>query len=203
MEKIKVLLVDDHRMVINGIVKLLENEQEIEVVKTLQNPEKLEEYIPAHQIDVLIIDIRMKQYNGLKLTREIKKQYTDVKVVILSGYNLEEYQRAAFESGASAFVSKENSVNELANAIKNANSGNLLFSSKVINEYSSKDRLTAKELKVLTLISKDKSNLEISLEMKISKRTVEHHVSIIIQKLNCSSRVGAVVEGLKSGLITA
>lgn len=194
--KIKVLLVDDHLMFMLGIKQLLDNEEDLQILGIVNNPQELNEKIKEHNPHVIVMDIRMKNYNGIELTKRINEVYPDIKVIILSGYNYDEYMKAAYEAGAYAFISKENSTHELANAIRESFKGN-----KLISEKKDKQLLTKTELEILKLIAQDKTNSEISEMLVISKRTVEHHVSSIISKLKVESRVGAVVKGIKSGLI--
>lgn len=194
--KIKVLLVDDHLMFMLGIKQLLDSEEDLHVLSIVNDPTELNEKIKEHNPHVIVMDIRMKNYNGIELTRKITEVYPDIKVIILSGYNYDEYMKAAYEAGAYAFISKENSMHELANAIRESFKDN-----KLISEKKDKQLLTKTELEILKLIAQDKTNSEISEMLVISKRTVEHHVSSIISKLKVESRVGAVVKGMKSGLI--
>ncbi|MFA8440058.1 response regulator [Pueribacillus sp. YX66] len=194
--KIKVLLVDDHLMFMLGIKQLLEGEKDLTILSIVDNPPDLDKIIKNDKPHVIVMDIRMKDYNGIELTKKITKIYPEIKIIILSGYNYDEYMKAAYEAGAYAFISKENSAHELANAIRESHKGN-----KLIVETKEKQLLTNTELEILKLISQDKTNSEISEILIISKRTVEHHVSSIINKLRVDSRVGAVVKGMKSGLI--
>lgn len=194
--KIKVLLVDDHLMFMLGIKQLLDSENDLTILGIIDDPSDLNEKLKDDKPHVIVMDIRMKDYNGIELTKKITKIYPDIKIIILSGYNYDEYMKAAYEAGAYAFISKENSTYELANAIRESYKGN-----KLIVEKKEKQLLTETELEVLKLISQDKTNSEISDILVISKRTVEHHVSSIINKLKVDSRVGAVVKGMKSGMI--
>ncbi len=106
---------------------------------------------------------------------------------------------AAYNAGAAAYVRKDNSINELITAVKQTFAGNHVFPQHAVN--LSVDRLTHKEFEVLKLIAEDKTNMEISSALKLSKRTVERHISSIIQKMDANSRVGAVVNGIKRGLL--
>jgi two-component system, NarL family, response regulator LiaR len=197
--KIKVLLVDDHLLVMLGIQQLLENEADLEVVNTICHPADLEEEIIKHNPDVIVMDIRMKNDNGIEWTKKIAETYPTCKVVILSGYDYDEYIHAAYEAGAYAFVTKENSVFELANAIRQSHLGIKSFPIDRLSNYNSP--LTNVELKILQFISEDRTNAEISELLNISRRTVEHHVSSILRKLDVDSRVGAVVKAMKLGLL--
>jgi two-component system, NarL family, response regulator LiaR len=197
--KIKILLVDDHLLVMLGIKQLLENEPDFEVVNTIYNPADLDTEIMKNNPDVIVMDIRMKNYNGIELTKKIIEKHPKSKVVILSGYDYDEYIEAAYQAGAYAFVTKEKSAFELANAIRQSHLGFKLFPNKSLVYH--KHHLTKTELEILKLISEDKTNAEISEMLMISKRTVEHHVSSIIRKLDVDSRVGAVVKAIKLGLL--
>ncbi|GCF76747.1 DNA-binding response regulator [Bacillus cereus] len=197
---IHTLLVDDHLLVMLGIQRLLESEEDIEVINTVHDPSILIKTVEDTRPDVIVTDIRMKQYNGIELTKDLLSKFPDVKVVILSGYDHEEYYNAAFEAGASAYITKERSAFDLANAIRQSHMGYILFSKNQIIG-NNIEALTSAEQRILLLISKDKTNYEISTDLSISKRTVEYHISSIIRKLGVDSRVGAVVKGIKKGLI--
>jgi len=198
--KIKVLLVDDHVLILEGLIQLLKNEEDIEVVNTLSDPTTLFSVIQQTRPDIVVIDIRMKSFNGIEITRNIVKEYPHIKVVILSGYDDDEYVQAARKAGAGAFVTKEKSNVELVTAIKLSYQGYQVYPSDMDDD-SSKN-LTQKEREVLKLIAEDKTNHEIGEILMISKRTVERHISSILQKLNADSRVGAVVNGHKMGYLS-
>lgn len=116
--KIKVLLVDDHLLVLLGIKQLLEHESDLEVVNTICDPAGINAAISKNHPDVVVMDIRMKGYNGIELTKKLIESYPNLKIVILSAYNDDEYIDASYHAGAYAFITKENSAAELANAIR-------------------------------------------------------------------------------------
>ncbi|MGP7817291.1 response regulator [Niallia sp. 01092] len=196
---INVLLVDDHNLMLMGLKQLLEKEQDLHIVHTISDPSTLETDILTFHPDVLVMDIKMKAYNGIELTKRMKQTFPELKVVILSGYDYVEYIEAARKAGADSYVTKEKSNIELTEAIRQVYQGNKLFP----NFYSAHigEQLTAKEKEILTLIAADLTNIEISNELKISKRTAEYHISSIIRKLDADSRVGAVVNAIKQGLL--
>ncbi|PIC04945.1 DNA-binding response regulator [Anoxybacillus flavithermus] len=197
--KIKVLLVDDHVLMIEGLKELLEREEDMYVVGTVLHLSQLQESIETLNPHVIVMDIRLKDGNGLEWTKKMKMLYPNCKVVILSGYNYSEYIRAAKHAGASAFVVKEESILQLANAIRRAYEGFAFFPNDVDEEENIS--LTKMELVILKLIAQDKTNENISHSLNLSRRTVEHHVSTIIKKLRVDSRVGAVVKAIKEGII--
>ena len=196
---IQVLIVDDHVLFLESLKSILLNNPFIDVINTLSDPSLLIDEITKNSPDIILMDIRIKSYNGLELTRTIKEIAPHISVIILTGYNDEEYIEAAFSSGASAFIAKENSNELLITTIKQVYEGYRMFPNKT--SLLTNSALTFTELEVLKKIAEDKSNYVISREMMVSKRTVENHVSSIIRKLEVDSRVGAVVKAIKRGLI--
>lgn len=196
---IKVLIVDDHVLLLESLKSILLSNPFIQVINTLSEPSFLLNEITENPPDVILMDIRIKSYNGLELTRTITEINPQISVIILTGYNDEEYIHAAYKAGASAFITKEKSNELLITTIKQVYQGYKMFPKLNFNPTS--DTLTPTELEVIKKIAEDKSNYEISNEMVVSKRTVEHHVSSIIRKLEVDSRVGAVVIAIKRGLI--
>ncbi|WP_075261685.1 response regulator transcription factor [Geobacillus kaustophilus] len=198
MVKIKVLLVDDHCLVMDGIRQLLERELDLEVVGAVSSPTDLEQKIAQHQPDIIVMDIRFKGKNGLLWTRKISSLFPACKVVILSRSHCLEYMNAAYEAGAYAFVSEQDSVETLIHAIRESHRGVKSFPTHLV--FHDRSSLTEMELAVLELIAQDKTNIEISEQLNISKRTVEHHVSSILRKLDVKSRAGAVGKAIELGL---
>ncbi|MCM3410009.1 response regulator transcription factor [Metabacillus litoralis] len=200
--KIKVLLVDDHVLILDGLKQLLDNEEDIEVINYLSNPSTLFTVIQQTFPDIVVMDVRIKTENGIELTKKILDVYPQIKVVILSGYDYDEYIQAAFQAGASAFVTKERSNDELVSVIRKSYQGNKVFPRNMAKINQTSMDLTRKEREILKLVAEDKTNYEISDELNISKRTVERHISSIIHKLEAESRVGAVVIGIRKGLLS-
>lgn len=196
---IKVLIVDDHVLFLESLKSILLSNSSIQVINTLSDPSLLINTITEVPPDIILMDIRIKSYNGLELTRNIKKIAPHISVIILTGYNDEEYINAAYSAGASAFIAKEKSNDLLITTIKQVYEGYQIFPKQ--NQPLSSNTLTLTELAVLKKIAEDKSNYVISNEMMVSKRTVENHISSIIRKLEVDSRVGAVVAAIKRGLI--
>ncbi|MFX3619226.1 MAG: response regulator [Sporolactobacillus sp.] len=194
-----ILIVDDHLMMLLGLKELLEKVTEFHIVATLSNTKEIEQYIRSQQIDVLILDVRLKNQSGISVAKQMRKLFPQLKIIILSGYDYNEYSEAAETAGADAFVSKEESNEELASIIKDVVKGRKIFLKHTVPK--SNQNLTARELEVLKLISKDMTTAEISASLLISKRTVEYHIATILQKLDADSRVGAVVTGIRLGLL--
>jgi len=192
---IKVLLVDDHLLLLESLKTVLEAEPSIHVVGTIADPSRLLEDILRLQPDVILMDIRIRSHNGLTLTKVIMQCIPTMQVIILSGYDDDAYIQAAQNAGAKAFITKEQSNEELIATVKKIYEGYTMF------PFFEKIPLTSKELEILQLIVEEKTSVVISKELAISKRTVEHHISSILRKLSVNSRVGAVVKALEQGLV--
>ncbi|MGE7674930.1 response regulator [Lysinibacillus sp. NPDC094403] len=196
---IKIVIIDDHILLLESLKNILIKDPEIQVVHTISNPKYLLKDIMLLNPDILLMDIRLNSFNGLELTKSILSCMPQISIIILSGYNYEEYIEAAYNVGASAFITKEKSNEELIATIKQVYMGYKIFPKFEVNLFC--ESLTSKECEVLKHIAADKTNIEISEDMRIGKRTVEHHVSSIIRKLDVDSRVGAVVKAIKRGLL--
>ncbi|GGG53959.1 response regulator transcription factor [Paenibacillus radicis (ex Gao et al. 2016)] len=199
-DKIRVVLLDDHPLVLEGLKNRLEKEPDIVVPKTFDDPRDLLEDIASCQADVLVMDIAMPHLSGFELGKQLKEQYgLSLKIILLSGYTYDEFYSKAYEIGAHAFLSKQSTYAQIINAIKQSMLGHALVAEKVLGK--SRDVLTAVEREVLVRIAEEKTNKEIAQELAMSQRTVEHHMTSINQKLGVKSRVGAVSKGYESGLL--
>lgn len=216
MNKIRVLLVEDHAIVCKGLRSLLEGKAEIEVVGEAKDGkeaiEKVEKLIP----DVVLMDIAMPILNGLEATRQIKKQIPKVKVLILSMYANEDYIFHALQAGASGYVVKQASPAELVSAIHDVYRGESFLSSpiskKVVNGYiqqanainkkNNYDRLTTREREILQLIAEGYSTREIAKLLYISVKTVETHRTNLMCKLDIHNTVKLTKYAICKGMIS-
>ncbi|EPR65584.1 response regulator transcription factor [Cyclobacterium qasimii] len=211
MEKIKVVLADDHVVVRSGIKNLLENEGDIVVVGEASNGKEALEVVEKLKPDMLIIDIRMPEMNGLEATRELKNNGTSIKILILSMHDDEDYILQSIECGASGYLLKDTSKEEFLKAIKAIHQGGKYFSGDIsqvlVNNYlNGKDRknikktspvnhydVTKREKQILKMIASGIGNKEIAEKLGKSIRTIETHRFNIMKKL----KVNNVVELLK------
>ncbi|GAY76531.1 DNA-binding response regulator [Sporolactobacillus inulinus] len=196
---LNILLIDDQRLVLMGLKELLEKEPDMHVLKIVHEPKNLATLVRNTAPDVLIIDLLLKQTNGIELTRMVRKTNTEVKIIILSGCNCDEYVASAKQAGANAYVTKDNSTRELVHVIRAVMQGRKVF--PLVMSIIPNEPLTSKELTILNYIANDMTNYEISKRLSISQRTVEYHISDILKKLGAESRVGAVVHAIKKGLL--
>ncbi|GAB3649661.1 response regulator transcription factor [Echinicola sediminis] len=211
MEKIKVILADDHMVVRSGIKNLLENEGEVEVIGEASNGEEALEQVKALKPDLLIIDIRMPVMNGLDATKKLTALKIPTKALILSMHDDEDYILQSIDSGASGYLLKDTSKDEFMKAIRTIFQGGQYFSGDIsqvlVKSYLNvKDRkvtksvspantydITKREKQILKLISDGISNKEIAEQLGKSVRTIETHRFNIMKKLKVSN----VVELLK------
>ena len=211
MEKIKVVLADDHVVVRSGIKNLLENEGEIAVVGEASNGKEAIVAVEKLNPDMLIIDIRMPEMNGLEATRELNKNPDAIKILILSMHDDEDYILQAIECGASGYLLKDTSKEEFLKAIKTINQGGKYFSGDIsqvlVNNYLNINTkktnpekpiandydITKREKQILKMIANGIGNKEIAAQLGKSIRTIETHRFNIMKKL----KVNNVVELLK------
>jgi NarL family two-component system response regulator LiaR len=212
--KIQVLLADDHVLVRQGIRQFLEEAGDVEVVAEAGNGAEAIRLVEAHRPDVAVLDIRMPDVTGIEATRRIKERFPEVRVLILTAYDDDPYIFAMLQAGADGYVLKTASADELVDAVRTVYQGESALSpevtSKVIRQIASSkpggaseqvEPLTDRELDVLRLAAKGKTNREIGGELGISHRTVQGHLASIYGKLGVNSRTEAVTEALRRGWI--
>ncbi|PJO43035.1 response regulator transcription factor [Lysinibacillus xylanilyticus] len=200
-QPIKVLLLDDHPLVMEGLKNRLEREQDMRVVGTFNDPHKLLKCIDTLKPDVAVIDISMPGMTGFDLATEIKRSYDiAIKLIVLSGYVYDEYVHKAYEIGIHAYLSKQATYPQIINAIRQSMLGLRLVPEKMTT-LPRADQLTPTEREVLKQIAMEKTNKEIARELAMSQRTVEYHMAAINRKLDVKSRVGAVAKGYEMGLL--
>jgi len=193
--KIKLIVVDDHAMVASGLSAELSQQSDFGVLCTLTSPEKLLQEVELLSPDVVLMDIRMGAYNGIELTEKIKSAFPETKVILMSGYNMSQLARGG---RADAFASKEEPIDSLSATIRK-----VCFEQAIVfPEVSAQgETLTPAEAKVLQLLGDDLTRKEIAAALYVSEKTVANHITVILQKLNVRSRIGAVLKGVELGLI--
>jgi len=216
MDKIKVLLVEDHTIVRKGLRAILDGEEGIEVIEEAENGREAVAKVEQLRPDVVLMDISMPILNGLEATRQIRKRFPEVKVLILTMHTNEEYIFQILRAGASGYVVKQAVPTELVSAIHDVYRGDAFLSSsiskKVIEEYirqaeatveeNSYDKLTHREREVLQLIAEGYSNREIAKLMYISVKTVESHRSNLMDKLDIHSTAELTQYAIRKGVIS-
>lgn len=217
MNKIKVLLADDHTVVRQGINSLLKAEADIEVVGEAENGRQAVQMAKTLLPDIVIMDIAMPQLNGLEATRQIIKEGIPTKVLVLSSYSDDEYVHQLTEAGAAGYLIKQTAANDLIKAIREAYRGNAFFSpsiSKRLLDYYREaymkggkpikkhgEQLTSRELEVLQLVAEGKVNKQIAADLCISIKTVEKHRQQVMNKLNIHDVAGLTRYAISRGII--
>jgi DNA-binding NarL/FixJ family response regulator len=195
MNKLKILLVDDHQILREVISVMLKNESGYEIVAEASSVEEAEKVMEAHAIDIVILDIGMPNRNGLQLIETAKRKYPEVKFLILSMHLEDEYVFKAVDLGVKGYLHKDASSQELLMAIKHLANGESYFSQKVVkiimegaryrrhsNGKKPKD-LTRREKEIISLVIEGMSNAEIAEQLGISVRTVENHRFNMLRKI--------------------
>lgn len=209
--KIRVLIVDDHQMVSQGLAKILSDQPDIEVVGTASRVEDAVASARLHRPDVVMMDYELPDGNGVQATERIKADRGETKVVMVTSYTDEAVLIAAIEAGASGYVTKHKVIEEVVSAVRAANAGEALISPTMLARLLPKLRpserkigadLTAREIEVLKLLAEGTSNQAIADTLVISLHTVRHHVQNIITKLGAHSKLEAVATAARAGLIT-
>ncbi|WZL81525.1 response regulator transcription factor [Vallitaleaceae bacterium 9-2] len=212
MDKIRVLIADDHSMIREGLKQLIELEDDIEVVAQAGDGKETIKQILEVKPDIVLLDINMPVMNGLEVLEELKKMKSDVDVLLLTIHNEVEYLYRAVEIGVEGYVLKDSESDVLIKAIRSIHSGesyiqpnmaSLLF--KKINgelDYQVRHhKLTRRETEVLKLITLGFLNKEIADELCISEKTVKNHVSNIFKKIEVSDRTQAAVYAIKNNIV--
>jgi DNA-binding NarL/FixJ family response regulator len=216
MQKITVLLADDHTVVRQGLRALLVVEGDIEIVGEAETGRQAVIMAKKSMPDVVVMDIAMPLLNGLEATRQITKQLPSTKVLVLSSYSDDEYVQQLTEAGASGYLVKQTAANDLLKAIREAKRGNAFFSPSIakrlrdhcrdafVNGQPVKKRndyLTSRESEVLQLIAEGQANKQIAAELCISIKTVEKHRQQVMNKLNIHDVAGLTRHAISKGII--
>lgn len=216
MQKIKVLLADDHVVVRQGLRALLMAEEDIEIVGEADNGRQAIQLAKKVLPDVAVIDVAMPVLNGLEATRQITRALPSIKVLILSSYSDDEYVQQLTQAGAAGYLVKQTAATDLLKAIREAYRGNAYFSPSIAKRLRDhcreafvtgqpvkrrSDYLTAREAEVLQLIAEGRANKQIAAELCISIKTVEKHRQQVMNKLGIHDVAGLTRHAIAKGII--
>ncbi len=209
----KVLICDDQSIVRDGLAMLLKLEPDISVIGTADDGARVVEMVEKEQPDLVLMDLKMPIMNGVEATRQIRTKHPEVKVLVLTTFDNDEWVLDAIQAGASGYLLKDTPRNELVKAIRGTVTGRTYvdpsIAGKVLERVSSHQtqpatlitsKLTDREIEVLRLMAKGLTNKDISDRLFLSEGTVRNHVSSILEKLGVSDRTQAVVIAIQHGI---
>ncbi|MEZ4798926.1 MAG: response regulator transcription factor [Flavobacteriales bacterium] len=205
----RVLLVDDHAIVTDGLKSLISGADDYEVVASCSNGREAIELLSHVKVDIVLMDIDMPEMNGIEATRAIKKQFDNVKIIILTMHDEKAMIKALMEDGADGYLLKNSSKEELINALNNVREGKIHLSEEANSILLKKDGdgskvladLTEREVEILRHIAEGLSNKEIGDQLFISHRTVDTHRTNLMQKLEVHNVAGLVRIAIQEGLV--
>jgi DNA-binding NarL/FixJ family response regulator len=216
MEKIKVLIADDHTVVRQGLRALLEAEPDITVVGEAEDGRQALRLALKLLPDIVVIDVAMPLLNGLEATHQITKEVPNTRVLVLSSYSDDEYVRRLTEAGAAGYLVKQTAAADLIRAIREVRNGNAYFSPaisrRILEQYRTAflngapvgtpvNRLTPREAEVLQLVAEGKANKQIAAELCVSVKTVEKHRQQVMNKLHIHDVAGLTRYAISKGFI--
>lgn len=222
-EKIKIVLIDDHKLFREGVKRILEFEPSFEVVAEGNDGTEAAKLVKENEPDVVLMDINMPNANGIEATADLVRYFPETKVIILSIHDDENYVTHALKTGAQGYLLKEMDSDSLIEAIRVVSEGGSYLHPKVTHNLVKEYRrlasenasganqrveyqkplhlLTKRECQVLQLLADGKSNRAVAETLYISEKTVKNHVSNILQKMNVNDRTQAVVTAIKNGWV--
>jgi len=216
MNKIKVILADDHVLFRGGTRSLIEQERDMEVIGEASDGEEAIELVARLHPHVALMDIAMPKVNGIEATHQIKACCPTTAVLILSAYDNDQYIMALLEAGAAGYLLKNVSGKELVNAVRSVHAGEAVLhpviARKIFNRLGTTGQelgeslqppdLSERETEILRLAAKGMSNQDIAGKLFLSRRTIQAHLGNIFRKMDVGSRTEAVLQALKKGWLT-
>ena len=211
MPDIKILIADDHKIVRDGIITMLEDYDEIQIIKEASSGEEAIE-LCDEDIDLVIMDLNMGEMGGIEATKKIREKYPETKVLALTMMRDDQKIREMVQAGAAGYIFKNSGIEDLVEAIETVMKGELYFSDQAVyslvmnkqGEKKEKDHeetdLTEREIEVLDLICREFTNPEIAEKLYISVRTVDAHRRNLLQKTGARNTAGLVRYAIKHNL---
>lgn len=207
---INILLADDHQIILDGFTSILESIPDMKLVGTALNGQLALELIEREVPDVILLDINMPGLNGVEVCKRIAKTHPEIKIIALSMYKRQSYIQRMMQFGASGYLLKDDSAEEIQKAIRVVYEGSQYFSSQLNLDLfsffgprieSANQETTAREIEVLECIAHGLTNQEISEKLYLSQHTVESHRRNVLAKLNAKNTADLIRIALEKGLI--
>ncbi|MEO9966867.1 MAG: response regulator transcription factor [Reichenbachiella sp.] len=207
-DTINIIIIDDHQILIDGVVELLNHKKNFHVVGTASGYQRALDLISNHKVDVAICDVNMPQMRGTELIPKLKSINSNLRIVALSMHEEKHVIKEVLKLGADGYVLKRSTHNELVDAIKAVSNGQTFVSDAItemlvdeIKNPTPIDHLSEREIEIIKLIVQERTNRQIGDELCISEKTVETHKRNIFRKTNTSSAVGLTKFALSHNLV--
>ena len=210
----KIIIADDHQIILDGLETLLENQDDIEILATASTGKQVLELIDQHdEIDILVLDINMPLVDGIEVTKQLKSRYPEIKILILSMYKRSEFIKNLIKAGADGYILKNAGRAAFLEAINTLYSGERYFSKEVLDvmldsyqEKGEKEQLeiielSEREKEVVRLIAQEMSTAEIAESLHVSVHTINSHRKNILYKLDVKNTTGIYKYALRSGIV--
>ena len=201
---IRILIADDHPIVRQGLIGMIECEPDMHVIAEASNGLEAIALFRQHQPDITLIDLRMPEIDGVEAIATIRKEFPQARILVLTTYDTDEDIYRGLRAGAQGYLLKDVPCDELLEAIRAIDTGQKRIppgiTARLIERLNAPE-LTEREQEVLRLIATGKSNQEIGTALTISEATVKYHVNHILNKLNVNDRTQAVTHALKRGMV--
>ena len=201
---IRILAVDDHPMLRQGIAALIADEADMTLVAEAANGREAIQQFRAHHPDVTLMDLQMPEMNGLDAMISIRGEFPDARIIVLTTYTGDVQARRALQAGARAYLLKNSLHKELLDTIRAVHAGRKNLSPEIsfeLAEHAAEESLSPLEVRVLRLIAGGNSNKEIAVSLSVTEDSVKGHVRNILSKLGASDRTQAAMIGVKRGII--
>ncbi|WAC20342.1 response regulator transcription factor [Luteolibacter sp. SL250] len=201
---IRLLLADDHYIVLMGLKSLLKLRKEFKVVATAGDGEEAVALFREHQPDIALLDLRMPKLDGIQATGRIRKEFPGARVILLTSFDREEEIHQAVKAGVAGYLLKESKLPELSEAIRTVFRGERWFPKEILDlakERASLPELSKREVEVLDLVAKGLTNKEIAGVLGFSEDGAKHHLRKIYEKLGVNVRAEAISEALRRGIL--
>lgn len=201
---IRVLSVDDHPLLREGIAALIAHQTDMQLVAEASNGREALELFRKHRPDITLMDLQMPEMSGIDATSSIRGEFPDARIIVLTTYAGDVQVSRALKAGARAYLLKGSLRKELLETIRAVHAGQKRLSPEVaaeIAEHATDDTLTPREIDVLRLVAGGNANKEIAAQLSLTEETVKSHIRNILGKLGANDRTHAVAIGLKRGII--
>jgi DNA-binding NarL/FixJ family response regulator len=202
--RIRVLCVDDHRLMREGIVRILGLQPDMHVVAQANDGDAAVEEYRRHRPDVTLMDLQLPSVNGLQAIRLIRDEFPDARIVVLTMYHGDEDIHRAIQAGAAGYLLKDTVPDDLVRVIREVHAGQTAIPPAIaaaLENRASQPKLTVRELQVIELLATGKRNKEIAASLGISNDTASAHIKSIFIKFNVHDRTAALAEALRRGII--